>query len=55
MTKKTFQGQPRKMVGRLITYKGTPIRLSVDSSAETFVGQEEVSGILKIFKDKTVN
>ena len=35
MTKKAFQGHPGKMVGRLITYKGILIRLSVDSSAET--------------------
>ena len=36
----------------MVTYKGTPIRLSADFSAETLQARSKWNDILKILKDK---
>ena len=36
-------------------YKGNPIRLSADSSAETLQAKREWNGIFKVLKGKTSN
>ena len=40
---------------RQITYKGTPIRLTADFSAETLQARREWHDILKVMKRKTYN
>ena len=39
---------------RQITYKGTPIRLSADFSAETLQARREWQDILKVMKEKNL-
>ena len=36
----------------MVTYKGTPIRLSADFSAETLQARQEQNDVLKILNDK---
>ena len=40
---------------RQITYKGTPIRLTADLSAETLQARREWQDIFKVMKGKTYN
>lgn len=41
------------MEKKKVTYKRTPIRLSVDFSAETLLARKEWNDIFKVIKDKS--